>query len=347
MATSRRMAPGEVCKDSPELKHIEKFKVLGYQWRALRFNDDTRQSTVKTMAAYREADPMSLYLMQLPHCLAVPYLKSMVSCGLTTLSSFGYDLSKPVTGRTTMNVLCIGHGGGSLPLFLATKIKGAIVDVVEIDPVVISASIKAMGFPPSTVVAELDRTSAAQPSNTDGFPWGSIHNQLHLHIADAEDFVIHTSKTYDLIFIDAYDGDDIFPQKLWDIHGPFLKSLRSRLHPAHGTVVVNLHADSDVLECGIRGSNILGTSFLPMGRYVGQVCRAYKEHMGFTFSVSVPWLCNLTLVASAGTGLGRVAHLSGDLVLNALVSESDTVEYLLDLPFSCLQYIKRDFLLVD
>jgi hypothetical protein len=49
-----------------------RFRILGYQWRALRFNDDTRQSTVKVMAAYRESEPGSVFLMQQPHCLAVP-----------------------------------------------------------------------------------------------------------------------------------------------------------------------------------------------------------------------------------------------------------------------------------
>lgn len=48
------------------------FKVLGYQWRVLRFNDDTRQSTVKVMAACQPSDPGSLILMQQPDCLAVP-----------------------------------------------------------------------------------------------------------------------------------------------------------------------------------------------------------------------------------------------------------------------------------
>lgn len=48
------------------------FKVLGYQWRTLRFNDDTRQSTVKVMAACQPSDPGSVILMQQSHCLAVP-----------------------------------------------------------------------------------------------------------------------------------------------------------------------------------------------------------------------------------------------------------------------------------
>lgn len=62
-----------------------KFKILGYQWRALRFNDDTRQSTVKVMAACRKLQPSSVFYMQQPHCLAVP-------CDLLTLFLFTYAI---------------------------------------------------------------------------------------------------------------------------------------------------------------------------------------------------------------------------------------------------------------
>lgn len=48
----------------------------------------------------------------------------MVSAGLATLASRYYDLKRAVLGEKVMNILCIGHGGGSLPLFLASKIKG-------------------------------------------------------------------------------------------------------------------------------------------------------------------------------------------------------------------------------
>ncbi|GMN53322.1 hypothetical protein TIFTF001_022449 [Ficus carica] len=121
-----------------------RFYVLGYQWRSLRFNDETRQSTVKVMAASRASEPGSVFLMQQPHCLAVPCkslstslslkknyknyelvsnLKSMMSVGLATLASCNYDLKSAVLGKKKMHVLCIGHGGGSLPLFLASKIQ--------------------------------------------------------------------------------------------------------------------------------------------------------------------------------------------------------------------------------
>ena len=51
-------------------------------------------------------------------------LKSMISVGLTTIASCGYDLLNAIQGKQNLRILCIGHGGGSLPLFLASKIQG-------------------------------------------------------------------------------------------------------------------------------------------------------------------------------------------------------------------------------
>lgn len=72
-----------------------------------------------------------VYSFQFSYKFSVYYLipfyvdvKSMVSVGLTTLASCNYDLMDAVRGKKTMRILCIGHGGGSLPLFLASKIQG-------------------------------------------------------------------------------------------------------------------------------------------------------------------------------------------------------------------------------
>lgn len=56
----------------PGYDHNVRYRILGYQWRVLRFNDNTRQSTVKLMAAYDDSDPGSVFFMQQAHCLAVP-----------------------------------------------------------------------------------------------------------------------------------------------------------------------------------------------------------------------------------------------------------------------------------
>ncbi|XP_058103421.1 uncharacterized protein LOC131246988 [Magnolia sinica] len=149
--------------------------------------------------------------------------------------------------------------------------------------------------------------------------WKGISERLFLYEADAENFILDNNNIYDLIFIDVYDGDDIFPHKLWDPHNPFLGALRSRLHPEHGTVVINLHADSNVLTPDVNVSPHPYYHILPM----------------------VPWLCNISLVVSKGVCLDR------HLISNILRSKSRLVEDALDLPFSSLQYIKRDFIMVD
>ncbi|KAF2314059.1 hypothetical protein GH714_021809 [Hevea brasiliensis] len=316
----------------PGQEHNVRFRILGYQWRTLRFNDDTRQSTAKVMAAYQQSEPNSIFLMQQAHCLAVPYLKSMVSVGMTTIASCNYDFVDAVYGKKQMRILCIGHGGGSLPLFLASKIQGAVIDVVEIDPLVISASIQAMGFPAFSVMSS----------------------------SDAEKFVLNNcSNIYDMIFIDAYDGDDIFPRKLWDADSPFLQALNKRLHPEHGTVVVNLHADYEALSPNPSASYFY-QQLLPMSMQVPKVCRAYKDVLvgngnygggkegsgGFVFTVSVPWVCNTSMVVCRGLGMNN-RNYSRDSIASTVISKSLEVENILNLPFSCLEYIKRDFTLVD
>ncbi|RAL38344.1 hypothetical protein DM860_002322 [Cuscuta australis] len=332
--------------------HHENFKILGYQWRALRFNEETRQSTVKVMSFYRKSDPDSLFLMQQPHCLAIPYVKSMISAGLATISSCNYDLRKAICGAKKMNILCIGHGGGSIPLFLASKIQGAMVHDVEIDPTVISASVQAMGFPSSSSLV----TSPPSTNSIQEMLWNGTHERIRLYESDAEHFIADPIRPhYDIVFIDAYDGDDIFPYKLWDPHFPFLKALGDRLHPEHGTVIVNLHSDVDYRDAAASGSGA-SSHYLPMGPYMKQVCGAYKEALlgngknsdGVAYAVSVPWVCNTSLVVARGFGKGESGScLNRESVLNTLMSKAIEVEKALGLPFLCLGYIKRGFTLVD
>jgi hypothetical protein len=74
----------------------------------------------------------------------------------------------------------------------------------------------------------------------------------------------------------SYDGEDIFPRKLWDPNSPFLKALDNQLNPEHGTVVVNLHSDSELLNSAGSAPSIL-EQVLPMGKYVSRIGRAYKD----------------------------------------------------------------------
>ncbi|KAL5781597.1 hypothetical protein ACOSP7_006626 [Xanthoceras sorbifolium] len=342
----------------PSCGDNERFRVLGYQWRSLRFNDHTRQSTVKIMAACRESEPGSVFFMQQPYCLAVPYLKSMVSVGLATLASSYHDLMNAVHGQKTMKILCIGHGGGSLPLFLANTIQGAVVHIVEIDPIVISTSVQAMGFPSFSIMTPSGERVLSNPDSIDEVLWKGVHERIYLYEADAEKFILENNNMYDMVFIDAYDGDDIFPHKLWDPDSPFVKALSGRLHPEHGTVVVNLHSDSELLDSR-KPDSYFHRQLSPMGKYVSTICHAYKDVLvgsnsssnekkgsGLGFVVSVPWLYNSTLVVSRGFGTGG-GYYNRDSILNTLISKSLEVEHVLNLPFPCLEYIKSGFTLFD
>lgn len=197
-----------------------------------------------------------------------------------------------------------------------------------------------MGFPTYSIINQSGERSHSKPNVIDDVLWKGIHERLLLYESDAEHFITENTNIYDLVFVDAYDGEDIFPHKLWDPDSQFLKALGERLHPEHGTVVVNLHSDTD----------ILGESFLPMGKYVSQVCKAYKKVLlddfesicGLAFTVHVPWVCNTSLVVSRG-----FRNSTRDIVLNDLMSKSLELENTLNLPFSCLQYIKRGLTFVE
>lgn len=322
----------------------EKFKILGYQWRSLRFNDDTRQSTVKVMAACRALQPSSIFYMQHPHCLAVPYLKSMVSVGLTSLAASKYDLTSAAIGKKQMRILCVGHGGGSLPLFLANHILGALVDIVEIDPVVISESVRAMGFPAFSVMTATGKRALPTPDIIDQVMWRGIHERLFLYESEAKEFILNNqNNSYDIIFMDAYDGADIFPHSLWDSNSLFMKALSERLHHEHGTLVVNLHSDADIsdLDRSIEG--------VTTGKYVRKVGKAYKkglmenERNGLVFSCEVPWLCNVSLVVSRGMSSdGR----HRDQIKTSLMKTSLEVDKILRLPFSFLDYLKTGLAII-
>ncbi|KAM3356462.1 hypothetical protein P3S68_023176 [Capsicum galapagoense] len=273
-------------------------------------------------------------------------VKSMVSAGLATIASCKFDLESAVYGRKPMKILCIGHGGGSIPLFLASKIQGAEVHIAEID-LVISASVQAMGFPSYSIMTPSGSHAYPIPDPIEEILWKGIHERIQLHESDAEKFLLENKNLYDLVFIDAYDGEDIFPHALWDTESPFLNALADQLHPEHGTIVINLHSDVDFRDADF---NPLGAHLLPMGKYISKVCRSYNEvllgskssYNGLAYVVSVPWVCNTSLVVCQGLGKSN-----RDMVMKTIMSRALVVENILDLPFSCLQYLKRGFTLVN
>ncbi|GJU91631.1 S-adenosyl-L-methionine-dependent methyltransferases superfamily protein [Tanacetum coccineum] len=148
-----------------------------------------------------------------------------------------------VYAKNTLKVLCIRHGGGSFPLFLASKIPGVMVDIVETDPVVISTSTRAMGFLSYSIMKQLGDLLHPKLTIFDETLWKAVQKRLHLYESDAEQFITDRTNIYDMVFVDAYDGDDVFPHKLWDPDSIFLKALGEWLHPDHGPVADIMDTD--------------------------------------------------------------------------------------------------------
>lgn len=223
-------------------------------------------------------------------------------------------------------------------MVLLIRLLGAVVDIVEIDPLVISESVRAMGFPAFSVMTATGKRALPTPDIIDQVMWRGIHERLFLYESEAEDFILRNqNNSYDMIFMDAYDGADIFPHSLWDSNSVFMKALSERLHHEHGTLVVNLHSDADIAD--IDRSNEGVTT----GKYVTKVGRAYKkglmenERNGLVFACEVPWLCNISLVVSRGIGSERRQR---DKTMSNLMKTSLEVDQILHLPFSCLDYLK-------
>lgn len=163
------------------------------------------------------------------------------------------------------------------PLLFSSS--GAKVDIVEIDDAVIRAAIESMGFPPcltrssrfkvpalSSVAAgrsdlgeheeqhggtKADKYSGQEHDASEEVLYGSTLRSMTLYEADGEAFVVELEQQesrrkpslrqyYDVVFVDAYDGDDMVPTNLWARNGAFLTSLKQLLHPKHGTAVVCL-----------------------------------------------------------------------------------------------------------
>lgn len=291
------------------------------EWRVLRFNDTTRQSvSLVTLQRFpsgssnngsRRAD-VPLPVAD-PTCLAQPYLKSAAALVAALL---GLHRLLPCTSGTSggsgeaamavrpLRVLCLGLGGGSLPLFLAHNFPQAVVDAVEIDPVVVCAAVGAMGLP------------AALPN-------------LRLHTADAARFVADATtgaasppaagaaggsegggegRWYDLVAMDVFDGKDEVPAALRTPE--FAAQLAALLHPAHGSLVLNVHSvdwrplvavlSGALLAPQQGGAAIAGAASTQPGREKGAPGGAGG---GAAFAVSVPRQLNVQVVLSRGLAL--------------------------------------------
>jgi spermidine synthase len=119
------------------------------------------------------------------------------------------------------NILIIGLGGGTLPRTLAKLLPGVEIDVVEIDPAVVSVATQFFGFKPD--------------------------EHQHVFEEDGRAYVrrtLRTDKRYALIMLDAYDNQYI-PEHL--LTQEFLAQVRALLAP-NGIVAANTFSSSRLYQ---------------------------------------------------------------------------------------------------
>jgi len=107
-------------------------------------------------------------------------------------------------------ILVIGLGGGTIPMFLRKHYPNAQIDVVEVDPQIISLAKRYFNF--------------------------AEDNLLHVFAQDGRAFIEGVQKPYDLIFLDAYTAEGI-PGHL--VTQEFLRALKKSLKPS-GVIIANM-----------------------------------------------------------------------------------------------------------
>jgi spermidine synthase len=115
--------------------------------------------------------------------------------------------------RDPEDVLFVGLGGGAMPKYFSRYYPNANIDIVEIDPEMIKISRKYFNFQESS--------------------------NAKVHTVDGRVFIKRSRKKYDMIFLDAYQGNHI-PFHLTTVE--FLKEVKKKLKDG-GVVVSNIMSE--------------------------------------------------------------------------------------------------------
>jgi len=119
------------------------------------------------------------------------------------------------------SILIVGLGGGSMPRVLAKLLPEAAVDVVEIDPAVVSVAKKYFAFQPSAKVSVIESDGRVYVKK-------AIREQRH----------------YDLVMLDAFDHEYI-PEHL--LTQEFLREVKALLSP-DGVLAANTFSSSRLYD---------------------------------------------------------------------------------------------------
>lgn len=245
------------------------------EWRVLTFvpedggSSDLLQAVTKVCISADGSEPQERMRSD---CLAMTYTKSLVSVVLSTLRALGAlvvqagVVQRGGDAQAPLKILCIGLGGGSVPMFLAESLPNCEVDVVELEPAVIEAASRAMGFV------------------------GNSHT--HVILEDGAEFALRVALenadveavgVYDAVLVDAYDATGAVPVELRGPGCVFARALASGLLRRQGLVAINLLPDMDVEE--------------PLSAYQrAMLC----ERAGWSFSTSAEGTNNNIVVHARG-----------------------------------------------
>eukprot|EP00930_Biecheleria_cincta_P046529 TRINITY_DN32095_c0_g1_i1.p1 TRINITY_DN32095_c0_g1~~TRINITY_DN32095_c0_g1_i1.p1 ORF type:complete len:408 (-),score=71.70 TRINITY_DN32095_c0_g1_i1:23-1246(-) len=194
------------------------------EWRVLRFERCIEYLQGVTRLRHSADKPG---LQFLGRALSLPYNQSLVSVVLAALASLGVPVVRAASlpGRgdaPLLRFLCIGLGGGSVPTFFADALPGCSVDVVEMEPAVLSAAEEAMGF--------------------------KQNSRLEVFLGDGAEFALKAASEqkpgsrrglYDAIVIDAFDAEGNLPESMWRPGGGISQALGFGLLREAGIVAVN------------------------------------------------------------------------------------------------------------
>lgn len=244
------------------------------EWRVLSFlpeeggASDLLQAVTKVCIA---TDGAQQQVRMRSDCLVMTYTKSLVSVVLSTLRALGSlvvreGLVQRGSGaQEPLKFLCIGLGGGSVPMFLADLLPRCEVDVVELEPAVLEAASQSMGF----VGNSRTRTVLG-----DGAEFA-----LRAALARASS---ESPGVYDAVLVDAYDAAGRVPVEMRTSGCVLAQALAAGLLRRQGLVAINLLPDMDI----------------------GEPLRTYQEAMshgrGWSFSVSAEGTNNNVVVHAQG-----------------------------------------------
>jgi len=195
--------------------------------------------------------------------LATEYLKTVVAVIGAVVFGEEAEGAEEAEEFAAYPALCIGVGGGSIVMFLESYFPELDIDAVEVDPVVVAAA-SAMGVAPPDAIRK------------------------PIVVQDAATYVGSAASkgNYELVYIDAFDGDDCVPEALCG--EDFARKVADDLS-ATGTLVMNLHEDD---------GNWRETARVFADAVVGQRGEGKRGERGVAFTCTCKRQGNVVLAAS-------------------------------------------------